>query len=631
MWRGVFGRDLRLAGRVSLVAALAAVIGVVPGGGADAAPTRDRPSSAAPAPNGQWQPHPATYGDTIVANVPVMMNDDVTLVGDVIYPTDPATGVRAHGKFPVLLTQNPYNCDTTAGNIQVVSGTGATYFVDRGYIFASICVRGTGRSGGTFDIFSPREQRDGVELVHWAVHDLDGSNSTVGLTGCSYLGLTQLFTAGALPPDSGVKAMLPSCAGAEIYRETAFSGGMPTETLRYFRFLGALAGPRAGAFGAALAHDIERGGDRAYFNESWKIRTPGTWAQQIVTNEIPALLWSGWNDIFTQSSEEMYAYLQNAYFRRPLYAPMAPGQRATGRYQIIVGPWGHGQGIDQSIELEWFDTWLKGRHTGMAATSTPMHLYQLGSGTWINTADYPMVASYTPYYLNSAGTLTPSRPTTPGVDSIAYTQPAAPNGSITYATTPFPDGATLAGPISATLYASSSSTNINLIAELDDVAPGGTSTKLTSGSLVGSLRALDLPRSWFDDQGIDIRPYGSFATDHSLVAGKVYTLSLEVSPRVAQLAPGHSLRLTITTQMPATGCGALLGVDPCFPTAPQVQTLPGTYQVEHSPALLSAINLPLLPHDCFPASGGSGAEPDNFRGPPRPPATPCTSTLTAAR
>ena len=49
----------------------------------------------------------------------------------------------------------------------------------------------------------------------------------------------------------------------------------------------------------------ELGGDPAYDGTFWKSRTPGEYAQRIVDNHIPALLWSGWNDIFTRTSQEI--------------------------------------------------------------------------------------------------------------------------------------------------------------------------------------------------------------------------------------------------------------------------------------------------------------------------------------
>jgi predicted acyl esterase len=575
---------------------------------------------------GTWQPRPEAYGDMTVSDVSVPMDDGVALVGDVMYPTDPATGERAPGRFPVLLTQNPYTCQTTAGNTGPADPfgpgtTGTSYFVRRGYILASICVRGTGRSGGTFEFFGSREQQDGVALVEWAAHRLEGSDGVVGLTGCSYLGATQLFTAGALPAGSPVKAILPSCWGGETYREAVFSGGMPTQSLNYFRAMSVLMGPAQGPFGLALSQEIALGGERAYRGAWWQARDAAPMAKRIVDNGIPALLYSGWNDLFAQGALELYAQFQNAYAGRAVDAPMAPGQPATGRYQVIVGPWAHAVGIDPAIALRWFDTWLRRDPTGMAATPTPMHLHQLGSADWINTDRYPIVGRYTPYYLGSAGALTTSAPEAAGTDTIAYTQPSAPDGTLTYTTTPFAAGATLAGPISAKVYASASGTNLNLIATLSDVAPGGSATKLTSGSLVGSLRALDGSRSWFDDRGANIRPYGRYTADEPMVPGTDYALTFRILPRVAQLAPGHALRLTLTTQTPAADCAGALGTDPCFPTAPQARTLPGSYHVERSPATRSAINLPLLPYRCFAPEGGDGEQPADLGsgGPPGPP------------
>ena len=63
------------------------------------------------------------------------------------------------------------------------------------------------------------------------------------------------------------------------------------------------------------------------------------------------------------------------------------------------------KGLDQSIELEWFDTWLKGQRTRITDTDTPMHLFEMGSSWWFDAATYPLVDRYTPLFLGSAGSL----------------------------------------------------------------------------------------------------------------------------------------------------------------------------------------------------------------------------------
>jgi len=561
-----------------------------------------------------WRPEPATYGSVTVSNVQIPMSDGVNLVGDVVYPADKATGNQATGRFPVLLTQNPYLCSTTDGNVGNAAALsasaegGSAFFADRGYIFASVCVRGTGRSGGRFGFMDKRTQLDGVELVDWAAHHLAQSNGIVGLIGCSYLGLTQIFTAGALGPHSPVKAMAPSCAGSDMYRESGYSGGVPTESVEYMLpGVDAIIGPRAGVFGAKLIATGELGGDPAYDGTFWKSRTPGEYAKRIVDNHIPALLWSGWDDIFTRTSEEMYAYFQNAAAGRPVYGPMKVGQKADPRYQIVVGPWGHGAGIDPTLQLEWFDTWLRGENTPMRHTKTPMHLYQLGTNTWINTADFPMVANYTRYYLSSGSKLTTTPPSGKATDTLQFAPPQM--SSLTYTTPAFKKGATVAGPISASITASTSGTNMDIIATVNDVAADGTATQITQGNLAGSFAALDPSRTWRDANGTDIDPYPLYDADRWLTAGKPVQLDITISPRVYALAPGHSLQVVLTSMQDESKCGAVLGVRPCFPTASQTRTFPGTYTVLRGTGQQSTLNLPLLPYKFFKPTGGNGAEP----------------------
>lgn len=92
-----------------------------------------------------------------------------------------------------------------------------------------------------------------------------------------------------------------------------------------------------------------------------------------------------------------YTDLQNLVAGRPVLDPMAPGQPATPRYQLLMGPWTHlttGSGIDVTrLELEWFDTWLLGQRTPLATTTTPLHLNVLGTSSWVDTASWPPAAA----------------------------------------------------------------------------------------------------------------------------------------------------------------------------------------------------------------------------------------------
>src|SRR5690625_1335793 len=68
---------------------------------------------------------PAQYGIVSEKNVKIPMRDGVNLIADIYYPAD-ETGARVAGKFPVLITQTPYNK-------LIGIGKENPYLVERGY------------------------------------------------------------------------------------------------------------------------------------------------------------------------------------------------------------------------------------------------------------------------------------------------------------------------------------------------------------------------------------------------------------------------------------------------------------------------------------------------------------------
>ncbi|WP_167376673.1 CocE/NonD family hydrolase [Rhizobium multihospitium] len=555
------------------------------------------PSAASPWPGGTWTPGEAGYGVKLEKQSSVRMSDGTVLRVDIAYPTDLATGGRAKGPFPVLLTQTPYlNTEPTAGD----------YFVRRGYIFVTAYIRGTTTSGGEFGFFDDREAKDGAELVRWAAEQLENSNGVVGLNGGSYAGINQFLTVAELGPSSPVKAMAPYCMGAELYREPYFAGGIPSQTLNFQRVIGNAMGGKTAQTGVAFLDDVTAGGPRAYDGTYWRLRTVGNLAQKVADTEVPILLWSNEGDIYAQSSLELYTYLQNAGQKRPVFGQMARDQAASGRYQIVMGQGGHCENSDERITLEWYDTWLKGAKTGMADTRAPIHVHEMISNRWFNTGTYPPVATYTRYYLSAGRTLSKEPPGNESRDGIVWAQPGA--GSVLqFDSESFPDGATLAGPISASVYASSNTKNLELIATVQVVDRDGMATKISSGTLLGSLAENDPDRSWSDANGIPVRPYGKYDAEKPVVPGAVDKYDFAVSARFSSIPPGSKLRLVLTTQTPADKCGPALGLDPCFPTAPQAASLAGnTTTLHYGPQTASSLNLPLAPAKCWVSGDNPG-------------------------
>ncbi len=542
------------------------------------------PSSSAGSgyPGGRWTVPAATYGSVVEENVEIMMSDGVALVGDVAYPKDLQTRARSTEKFPVILTQNPYGA----------GAFGASYgeiFVTHGYIFASIDVRGTGRSAGTHDMFSPREAEDGAALVTWAAK-LEGSDGKVGLQGCSQLGINQLETATLLAPDSPVKAMIPACASGDFYRDTAFDNGIPT------------------IVGSLLATEP----DTAYYRDYWKTRDRLARAPAIARANIPTLLWSGWHEPGALGSLELYVALQNLAAGRPATTQITAGQEVSGRFQVILGDWAHGGGLDLGIQLQWYDTWIKGFDTGLATnTKTPLHLAELG-GTkrWINSRCYPLVESYTPMFLSSGGKLGMSAEATEGQTMVRWSATAAAAGTTQYVSEPFAEGAMLAGPIAAQLHVSSSNANIQLLVEVLDRAPNGTLARVSLGSVLGTRRRKDADKSWSDAAGLPKRPYLTLDQDEPIASGEPTLLEVPLWPTVWSVEPMHSLVVRVSTHPNGDDCGNPLGVPVgCFPSAAMVDSLRGgTYQLHQGGKLGSLISLPLVKHGAF-ASAASAVSP----------------------
>ena len=489
-WKGTVPWRV-VMGALALVLTLSAfvVAPFLPGGGGPApaamsaqnlgAGSAAAADTAQEADAGSWTPQPATYGTGSLRDLPVTMADGTVLRADVYFPTTAGTGTAANGLFPVLLQQTPYG-KAFIVDASAIANTNVEYLVDRGYIVVIADVRGTGDSGGSFDLFDPVQSTDGATLARWAAH-LPQSNGEVGLFGESYMGINQFQTVEAAGAGSPIKAMFPIISGNDLYADTVTQGGIPdTEfAATYVALLSglnlanpaleplveaaesgnssALASGLAALAPTEAAHspvlvsflqlvlNVETGrGDGAFDDGYWASRSPAQDLAAVVKDQIPAFLVGGWNDLFEQGEPLNYVGLQNLFDGRPQYAAMTPDQAVTPRYQLLMGPWQHvttGTGVNMSaLELEWFDTWLLGEHTPMASTTTPLHLdIQNSGGSWVDAAQWPLpAATPTSYYFGAGrsgsdalsqndGGLSPVAPTAvSGADSVAWTGTTSP-------------------------------------------------------------------------------------------------------------------------------------------------------------------------------------------------------------
>ncbi len=567
-----------------------------------------------------------TYGVQEQVNAPFAMADGTTLVGSVYYPADPATGRRAPGRFPVLVTMTPYG--TWDGNSQYPANfpNGGSdhqvlrYFAQHGYIGLEVDSRGSGRSQGLFTVLDPQQGRDYVQVIDLAAHHLDGSNGVVGLTGMSYRGLNQLLVGGLLRPGTPVKAMAPASAGGSVYEDPFVQGGIPSQFwYAYPGVLGVSSAPPAdqtAAPGGAdprlagvavdrarsaqnlsdMASQVLNGGPLAYRDGWWQDREPLLAAKAIVDAGVPVLLTTGTTDFFPRGAFRMYTALQSVAHGGSPYAPMKPDRAPDRRFQLVYGT-AYTDGAFSfwlPYELQWYDHWLKGKANGVATSDSTLHL-QDPTGSWWGPprGTYPMTQHYTRLYLDRGSRLSVGRPT------AATTLPDLPwqpeTTTLTFTGTPYPHGATVAGPVTVSLSLRSTTPQVELVAQLDDLAPDGTVTTAVpgfevDGDLAGTLRAVDPARSWYDASGSLVSPFHpySLGSERAVPVGQVQRYDLELHPRVWSLAPGHRLQLVLSTQS-----------NRLVPTLPELRGLAGgSYAIVPRDSWLT---VPVLPPHAFPA------------------------------
>jgi uncharacterized protein len=548
--------------------------------------TTSAATSASLAPK-SLDPGPAQYpGVSTTKDVPIVMRDGTKLFADVHRPAA-ADGSPAPGRFPVVLTQNPYNKNAAAG----LGGLGGTddLFPTHGYVQVIVDVRGTGSSEGSWDSFGPAEQADSMDISRWIAAQ-PFSDGDLVLYGASYMGINQILTAAQHPP--GLKAIFPIIPAEDVYRDVTWHGGAidagfiplwlglvtalkieppnytgndPAEALKVMlsRVSPGLEFPTNALVGGTT------GGELSYDGDFYRVRSPGTVISRV---NVPTFVVGGWYDLFQRGEPRVYREL-----------PLPPGRK-----QLLMGPWYHvttGSGLGQpgappaldALALAWFNRWVRGQRNGIDGYG-PVTVQQTGTPGWETYRSYPRHdVRWQRFYLRPGEkALSTGAPTSPGAD----TAPANPiNGLCTRSTTQWTaglvsPGATcendnrlveatgmtytappvssplhLSGPIGLRLRGATTAHDTTWIATVSDVSPSGQSNQITAGWLVQSFRALDRSRTTFAPNGDAVVPFHPF-TQASLLPvtpGETNTLDIEIFNTDAVLAPGHRLRLTLTS------------------------------------------------------------------------------------
>ena len=133
-------------------------------------------------------------------------------------PTDP---------IPYLLAQALKQPCTGCGDPNLLPDTatavGSVLARVAGFATVSLQMRGTGCSGGAFDLFGYPSDADAYDAIEVVAHQNWVANQKVGMVGISYSGLSEFPAAGTRPP--GLAAIAPMSPTDDLF-STGYPGGI---------------------------------------------------------------------------------------------------------------------------------------------------------------------------------------------------------------------------------------------------------------------------------------------------------------------------------------------------------------------------------------------------------------------
>lgn len=436
---------------------------------------------------------PASQTEKKTVNVP--MRDGVLLSTDIFFP---GTG---NDPLPVILMRTPIN----KGSI----GSTVYYFVVRGYIVAVQDVRGRFASEGQWEPFV-NEAEDGYDTIEWLAKQ-SWSNGKIGMMGGSYMAWVQFLAARLNPPH--LAAIIPNCVPADPFLNSPWENGIfllapeawwvslmesgvkdynnpqviresqkvkddtNLYTLPVTDIDQKVFGKELAYWRAWLSHNkLDAYWEKASYMNSLKNLT------------IPVLLQSGWYDSHSIGTKLAWQELSKSF---------------NSQVKMVIGPWNHANavpsypstknvGMEAAVDLtgmylKWFDCWLRGIDNEFKHDSS-VSIYVMNSKKWIDAEAYPLQETrYTRLYLSSNrganslggdGKLSFLKPAdkrrcdsynyNPGDPTPAFIYrnsqgrkrsdeiTASRKDILVYESDPLDSAITIAGPVSANIYASSS-------------------------------------------------------------------------------------------------------------------------------------------------------------------------------
>jgi uncharacterized protein len=475
----------------------------------------------------------------------------------------------------------------------------------REYVIVHASVRGSGCSGGEFDLFTWTGALDGKYIIDEWIPNQPWSNGDVGLIGHSYGGLTGSLIAATRPEH--LKVISVSGLIDDLYRGMVYPGGVSnygfpllwTGGIRTAYDIGGGLAPR---IYRPIAEGYEHQAVECLENLPTKNRsvlndaivqglndTDSDWYRarslinQVAKIQVPTHIVGAWQDEQTGP-------------RGPTHVWEALDERLDKR--LVLSNGNHdtaglyaGTNITRD-RLDWLNKYLYGVpfEAGLsqpkvdASKRVRVYLESRAKGNpngIIDSADYPLPETrWVEHYLQSDGSIS----STPGSGTANYVAGSVRHGwfrefgetegtpltsaevptpikdALHFESAPYASDTVIAGNLTAHLDLSTTAPDTEVYVEVIDEAPDGTRAYLQRGVLKASHRAVQLSNSDCvnpsngnahvpcNSAGAYMyRPYRPHARAELLTPGERYDLSVEIWPLGHVFRAGHKLHVLVTT------------------------------------------------------------------------------------
>ena len=565
----------------------------------------------------------------------VRMSDGIEIAVSVTLPK----GYQEGRRYPTLFEMSGYDGGSAQGNtladdfgvppeVPVVPHGDSRQVTDKftEYVVVHASVRGTGCSGGTFDLFSTKSAQDGKEIIDGWIPKQPWSNGDVAIIGHSYGGITGFMVAATQP--THLRAASLSGLIDDLYRGIVYPGGVSnygfplawTGALRpAYDVAGGLApglvrpqeddqveDRQARCAGAAttknrsVLDDPLLQGLTPTDSEWYRARSLVSYADRI---RVPLHITGAYQDEQTgpRGFTHLFQASANAPYRRLLLLNGDHNSQNPG----LTGPevW--------TDRKAWIDHFLRGagRRPQRTSVTTLWEWHRDDEGVLVSNGrtdsrTWPLETTrFTNVFLQADGGLSTAKPTAGGtVDYVAgsprqsWSYQAGPTAGSPLTTADGPDQAlfrsapmkapvAIAGPITANLLLSTTAPDTDLFVQLVDEGPDGSRTYLQRGLLKASHRAIDPARSHRTPDGRIYRPWRPHTNPVNPTPGDVVDYLVEIFPVSHVFRPGH--RLVVLVHTPPL-------LDSFYIYAPH-RPLPGINTIHVGPDRPSRLMLPVVP------------------------------------